>query len=406
MHFSHLQLRGVCFAALLLVAPWTVAEPAPASLGAAVSATWQRSPQARTLEARRDEVAAGREAAQTWMAGSPSIGLSERSDRWTGRTGRHETEISVAAPIWLPGQMSARQALAQAGSDDLDAQIVHLRLTIAGEVRERMWAVAAAREAEAEARDHQTHLEALAEDVMRRVKAGDLARTDGMLARQEVLAARAAVGATRSRVNEALAKYTILTGLADIPSPVPEAIAATAVAAPHPRMVAARAALERAQASLGVVSATRSDPPTLGLSMRREQDAFNAPSNRTIGLAVQIPFGTKARNRPLETAALTQIASTSAEMTQADAALQAEVALAQQQLTVSQEALAASSSRAELTDEHLRLIDKAFRLGERGLADVLRAQALAHEAEAAEGQHRVALGLAHARLNQAKGILP
>lgn len=391
--------------ALALATPMALSQAGPPGLQAAVEAAWQRSPQGRTLDARRDEVLAGRDAAQSWLAGSPSLGLAERSDRWTDKNGAREAEVSVSAPVWLPAQKSARQALAESSAADLDAQIAQARLALAGEVRERLWAVAAAREALAEAQQHQHHLEALAEEVMRRVKAGDLARVDGMLAQQEVLAAKAAVAAAQAGVQEAMARYGALTGQADIPAAEPEPLAA-APRDPHPRMQAARATLQQAQASLEVVSRTRSEPPTVGMSMRREKDAAASPSASSVAFAVQIPIGTSARNRPLETAARTQIASATAEMAQAESMLRADIEIAQQQLAASRQALEAASARVALAREHTALIEKAFRAGERGLAELLRSQSQLHEAEVAESQQRVALGLAHARLNQALGIAP
>jgi len=55
---------------------------------------------------------------------------------------------------------------------------------------------------------------------------------------------------------------------------------------------------------------------------------------------------------------------------------------------------------------HTRLIEQAFRLGERGLTDLLRSKILEHDAESAQRQERVAVGLAHARINQALGVMP
>jgi outer membrane protein TolC len=390
---------------MALAAPMALAQTGSPGLKAAVDAAWQRSPQARTLEARRDETLAGREAAQSWIAGSPTVGLAQRSDRWTDQNGVRETEVSVAAPIWLPGQKAARESLAQSSSDDLEAQIAATRLALAGEVRERLWAVAAAHEALSEAEDHQRHLEAIAEEVSRRVKAGDLARTDGMLAQQEVLAARGAVAAAQTKLQEALVRYRVLTGQPSIPALDVEPIAGN-MAEPHPRLAAVRTALQRSQASFQVVNRTRSDPPTVGLSMRREQDNFAGPASRSVGIAVQIPFGTAARNRPLETAARTQIETATAEAAQAEVMLKADIDLAREQLEAAKRSLEAASSRALLTRQHTELIEKAFKAGERGLADLLRSQALSHEAEVAERQQKVALGLAHARLNQALGILP
>lgn len=392
-------------AVLALGTPAAYSETVPDSLKAAVEAAWQRSPQARTLEAKRDEIAAGREAASSWIAGSPSVGLSERSDRWTDRAGSRERELSLAAPIWMPGQVSARRAQAEASATELDAQIANARLTLAGEVRERLWAVASAKESLAEAQNRQQYLDATAEEVMRRVKAGDLARTDGMLTQQEALAARAAVVDAQVKVREAILRFTTLTGLKDIPSPTPEQVAAAPVE-PHPRLLASRTAIRNAQAALNVVHKTRSEPPTLGVSYRREREGFGSERASSVTFGIEIPIGTAARNRPLESAAQTQLVTASAEAVQSEATLQADIDLAKDQVTASEQALEAATARAALARQHAQLIEKAFRMGERGLAEMLRAQSVLHEAEGAERQQRVAVGLAVARLNQALGVTP
>lgn len=399
-------IHSICiYAALALISPAALSQPNAVELKAAVDAAWQRSPQARALVARRDEMQAGHDAARTWIAGAPTIGLSQRSDRWTERNGERETDVSLSAPVWLPAQKSARETLARTSADTLEAQIAEAKLALAGEVRERFWAVAGAREALLEATDHQHHLEEIAEEVMRRVKAGDLAKVDGLLARQEVLAAQASVSAAQAKVQEALARYQTLTGQQDIPVPQPEPVA-NAMQEPHPRIVAARAVLQRSAASLEVVNRTRSDPPTVGVSLRQEKDRPATPASRSITLGVQIPIGTAARNRVQETAARTQIETASAEVTQVEATVRADTALAREQLATADQALEAAAMRADLMREHTRLIEKAFRLGERGLADLLRSKALSHEAEVGERQQRVAVGLARARLNQALGVMP
>jgi cobalt-zinc-cadmium efflux system outer membrane protein len=397
-------LRG-CGAAFLIAASLQVAAQTMVSpLGLAVDAAWQRSPEGRALMARRNEIAAERKAAQAWTPGVPTLGIAERNDRLTGHNGVRETEISLSAPVWLPGQRSARQALAESGREELDGQIAQSRLSIAGSVRDQYWAMAAAREALDEARDHEHHLVALTQEVTRRVRAGDLARTDGMLAQQEVLAAQAAISATQARLNEAVSRFSVLTGRSNLFEQKVETIASTT--ATHPRLLAAEATLRRAQASLQAVRSSRRDAPTVGVSIRRERDRDIPGSTNTVGVAVQIPFGTAARNEPVEAAAMTQVEAAQAELAQAERAVQADIALADQQLQEATRALDAAAARTKLTAEHVRLIDKAFRLGERGLADLIRARSLAHEAEAAERHQRVAIGLAHAKVNQAKGILP
>ncbi|RQO34015.1 GNAT family acetyltransferase [Herminiimonas sp. KBW02] len=393
------------WALIALISPIGYAQSNQVDLKTAIEGAWQRLPQARALEAKRDEASAGQEASRSWIAGSPSIGLMQRSDRWHEQTGVRESEVSMAAPIWLPEQRAVRQTLADSSANALEGQIADSRLTVAGEVRELLWSVASARQALEEAKGHQRYLEALAKDVGKRVKAGDLARTDELLAQQEALAAEGRVVAFFNREQAELARFKNLTGLLDIPSLVVERTPAS-VPELHPRMQAARTSLERAQAAMKVVSTVRSDPPTVGLLMRHDQGRAMQESSRTIGIALQIPIGTRSRNRPLETAAITELETATAEVARTESVLGSDIALARQQLQASEQSLTAAIRRNELAKEHTRHIEKAFRLGERSLFELLRSRTSLHEAEMAERQQHVVVGLSHARLNQALGIIP
>ena len=387
--------------------PAAMPDPSPA----ATAAPWQALDRARL---RALLLSAPKAELHIHIEGSlePELifALAQRNDRWTDQSDMRENDISLSAPFFLPGQKSARQTLAHSTIDAQAAQVANARLSIAGEVRERLWAVAAAREVLVEASDHEHHLQAIADEVMLRVQAGDLARTDGMLAQQEVLAAKGAIAIARRNAFDAWSRYHLLTGQSDIADLVFEAPSASpalrVLQEQHPRMLAAQATLERERMALKLVSATRSEPPVIGISMRREQDGTMAQSRNSIGIALQIPIGTSARNRPLETAALTNIATAMAQQAQTAAAIGVDVALAREQLAVSQQALDAAEARTALTREHTQLIERAFRLGERGLADLLRSRILAHDAESAQRQERVAVGLAHARINQASGVMP
>ncbi|MBZ2209779.1 TolC family protein [Massilia soli] len=387
-----------------------VAAPAAPPVGAAtlksaVEGAWSRSTALSTLIARQDETAAARASARSWIAGSPTLGLSQRADRGASLRDQRESEVSVAAPLWLPGQRSAREAAAARSTEEVSAQLRQARLEIAGEVRTRLWEAAAAREALAEKEDHLHHMEDLSSDVDRRVTAGDLARSDGLLAQQEVLAAQVDVALARTRAAEALARYRVLTGIADLPPLEPESLV-HAVLPANARLTAARATELRAQAGLRLAEATRSAAPSVAISVRREHERNLGEPTNSIALAVQIPLGSEARNRPAETLARTQIAAAAAEAAQAEALVESDSALAQEQLRNAEAALASATRRAAAMHEHTALIEKAFRLGERPLVEVLRSNALTHEADVAVRQQRVALGLAHAQVNQARGILP
>ncbi len=403
MRSSRLPLYVAAAACMLPALAY--AQQAP-SLHALVEAAWQRAPLALTLAARQQETAAARDIAGTWLAAAPTLGLSERSDRWTDRRNARETEVSLSAPVVLPGQHVARRRLAERAGEELDAQLVQARLAVAGDVRERLWAAAAAREVLAEKTDHLHHLEELAADVERRVKAGDLARSDALLARQEVLAATTDLALARGRAGEALARFRLVTGAATLPAMDPEPLPVEHGLTAHARLQAAQAAQTRARAAVELASASRQASPVVALSVRRERDGDLPGVDRSIGIALQIPLSGKLRNRPAEASAGTQLATASAELVQTQAVVDMDLALAQDQLANARAALEAATARAAALREHTALFQHAFGQGEKPLADLLRSRALTHEAEVAVRQQRIALALAHAQLNQACGIVP
>lgn len=383
---------------------WALAAP-PATLRNAVDGAWQRVPDARTIEARQSEAAAVRATAGSWLAAPPALGLSHRRDESGSERAQRESEISVSSSFWLPGQKTAREALAARSTIEASAQLAATRLAVAGLVRSRMWEAASAQVTLEEKQDHLHHLEGFAGEVERRVKAGDLARSDALLANQEVLAARIEVGKARSAAAEALARFQVLTGLPELPALEPEPLREGEAPA-NPRLAAAQASELRARAALRLAEVNRSAPPTVALSVRREDERTFREPVRSVGLALQIPFGSAARNRGIEAQARTTIATAAAEAAEAQANLGADLAIARERLANARTALEDAIARARTLHEHTALFDKAFRQGERGLADLLRSRALTHEADVAVAQQKVAVGHAHAQLNQALGILP
>ncbi|UVW27120.1 TolC family protein [Massilia sp. H6] len=389
----------------LCVLSYGAGAASPITLQHAVEQAWQRAPAARTLEARHDEVAAERALATSWRASDPILGLSQRSDQGAPERAQRESELTISSSFWLPSQKSARETLAARSSDELAAQSRATRLAVAGLVRSRIWEAAAAQVALDEKRDHLHHLEGFSDEVQRRVNAGDLARSDGLLYAQEVLAARINVGSAATAAAQALARYRILTGLADLPALEPEPLRERDAAA-DPRLAAVAASEDRARAALVLAQATRAAPPTLALSLRREDERALREPVRSIGVALQVPLGSAGRNRLAEAQARTAIATAAAQAAEAQAALGVEADMAREHLASARAALGQAGARARALHQHTALFEKAFRLGERGLADLLRSRALTHEADVAVAQQKVALGLAHAQLNQALGILP
>lgn len=406
MHVTRLRalLLGAAF---VLPSLPSAANPTPpgATLHALVEQAWLRSPSARGITARQGEIDAARDLSGSWIAGQPVLGLSQRGGRWSDQNGVRESEVSMSAPFWTPGQRSARRTLADQSAIELQSLIRKARLEIAGEVRARLWDAAASDALLEVKQGHLRYSAELADEVRRRVSAGELARVDSLLAQQELEAARIAVEQAKAEAHANVSRLRILTGSSGALPLEPEPLT-TVAAIQNVRRDAARATESRTQAALRLAQASRSAPPTLSLAVRSERDPTRGAPERSLGLSLQVPIGSAGRNRPVEAEAQTQLAVAAAEARQAEDVMQAELELARRQLEHAAGALSAANARVSAMHEHQQLIDKAFRLGERGLADLLRSRALAYEAQVALRQQQVALGRAHAQFNQASGVLP
>lgn len=396
-----MRYTPLIFVGLLLTQPVYAA-----SLRAALDQAWEKSPQAQTLEAKRAESDAQGVAANSLLPGAPAVILGHRNDQLSNNAGVREWEAGMALPLWLPGQRDARQRQAKAGRGGLEADILALRLRLAGELREAIWQV---RQVEAQIRlDEARALTAkkLAEDVAKRVRAGELAKTDLNLAQNEWRTAQAAVLQNRNWLLQAQQAYATLTGTTVLPDDSAESAQSKPLSDDHPLMEEARLAIEVAQAQVRVASQSRRDNPELELSTRRERGSLNDPYASTVALALRLPLATNARNLPLTSAAQTALTRAQSEYTRARLTLEYQLQQAVQALQAADQLLDLARQQRAAAWENLDLIQKSFSLGESDLFTLLRARTAAFEAEQAHNQQEIAQALSRARLNQAQGVLP
>jgi len=244
------------------------------TLAAALDAAWQRAVAARESEGQRRRAEAEQMAAGSLWAAPPALELSHRDDRWQSKAGRRETEVGVAVPLWLPGQRAARGAAAQSAVAQADAAALVARLRLAGELREAAWAVVALQAESAQTDALTSALGLLADDVERRVRAGDLARADALAAQAEHLAARAQQAETLQRLQAGRTRWTLLTGSTAAPA-LDASMAADATgespASSHPELQLARQTSEHARKRLDLVRQSRRDAPELTLGVRQDR---------------------------------------------------------------------------------------------------------------------------------------
>lgn len=384
----------------------------PGPLRQAFEAAWARQPEAATLQLRRDAAAAQGRAAQAWTPDAPALELSNRSDRWHDNQGVRELEAGVTVPLWLPGERDRSGALADAGARAVESRADAARLRVAEALREAHWAWQRSAVDVAVARDQQTAARRLADDVARRLKAGDLARSDQHQADGAVAAADAALAQAMAARTLAEQRWRAVVGPAftapatddTAPAMEPEPVAPSTEAHPALRDLQDRAAVADRAAALAALR-TRANPELL-LATTRERDSRGEPTLRTLTLGIRIPFG--AGDRQAAVAATARAEATELDVERALAAdrLVGEADAARAQVEAAKVQLAAAERRAQLAAESRGFFDRSFRLGETDLPTRLRIEAEAADAQRQAARSRIDLAAAISHWRQALGLLP
>jgi cobalt-zinc-cadmium efflux system outer membrane protein len=396
-------LKKTCIALVLLLACVPLSAQ---TLRDAVERAWARQPVNQAQPARTEEFAAKRDAAQAWFPESPSLVVSNRDDRLHRDQGAREVSAAIALPLWLPGERGRQGAIVSAELDQYNAALAAAKLKIAGEVRDAYWQARLTENELALARRKVEEATALAADVERRVKAGDLARVDLNQAKAAEGLARAVVTEAEIKTFRARQGFNMLTGLNTLPGGEETLAADAAGIDNHPLLAPLQRAVPAMQAKLNLVTQSLRNIPELELGLRRERGLFNEPYSHSLEVRFRLPFATDARNKP-------RIAAANAELIEAQAAfgferarLAAELEVARRELGQAREVLRLTESRFTLAADTQRLLAKAFALGELDLITRLRAENERFEAELAHARARVEASRAVSRLNQAQGILP
>jgi outer membrane protein TolC len=381
------------------------AAPLP-NMAQALDAAWARSLESVESRSRQKLAQAQQRVASTWLAGPPTLELSQREGQGSAAEGSRETDVGLALPLWRFGQRQQNVEAADAESAWAGAAEQVARLRLAAQVREQASRLRLAEvEVQQAARQRQL-IEKLSNDVERRVKAGDLAPADALAARADMLAARAQEKEAQQAHAVQRSAWALLTGLAVAPQP--EELKATGAAAldEHIEVRLADAALQRARHRLAQAQAERGAPPELGIGLRQERPGLGQPRQSSVALSLRVPFGTQAHNQPRLAAALAEEDMALATQQRLHRQLEAELDLARGHLATSQAQAEAEQERAALLSERAQLLQKSFQAGESSLPELLRAMAAAAQASSASARQQAGLAQAQARVQQALGQLP
>ena len=416
-------MRSLLWIALLLVAAQPVRSEPIQTLAQAYAAAWQRQPVAQALGERENAVRARRTAANALTPQPPSIELGGRSDRLNSDRGVMEQQVGLVLPLWLPGERSASQALAEAEMSALDGRMAALRLQLAGEVRDAWWGWQLAGNEQALVAARVAAARRLLDDVARRVAAGDLSRADRHQAAGALAAAQAQQAEAEVVLEAARFRLQTLTGQLPITAgPVAEPLAGGMPGTELANASADASVLESANAhpllrelqtrgdvsrrSLELTRAQSRNNPEIAVATRRERSLAGEAMEQSWGLALRIPFSSGARNEARLAEANADLIESRLQFERQGERLGSERTAAQAQLLAARKLLAAAELRVQLAGENRGFFAKSFRLGETDLPTRLRIELEAFEAERQASRARIHLAQRISAQRQALGLLP
>ena len=384
---------------------------ATTSLRDALESAWQKHPFLRSEANRKAEIAGRKLQTQGFISAPPTLGLIHNTDVIGSNNGLRGFEAELSAPLWNLGLRSATQSQIERDEQRLALAGLAAKLKLAGELRELAAKYALALADQTLAKRKVAEASALADDVARRVRAGDVARVDDLMAQSAVAQANAQLEAAQVELLSLQSQWQALTSLNTAPSPLPVNSfllqnTPNADVQNHPQFLAAQAVVNAAQSKLNTTLADSRDPVEVGVSAAREKSARGNPAETSVKFLLRIPFGGASRNDAKAAAARAELDEAQTALDAAQRQIASELTTAKAQLTTAQRQLLLAEQRAKIATEAQALYARAFRLGESDLLTRLRADNEKFDAELAQSRAQLQLQRAQSQLQQAQGFLP
>lgn len=376
------------------------------TLHEAVAAAWARHPQRSTLAAQRNVAAANYLAGGALFPNAPTAIGSYTNDRIAGSNYNYITsQAGVSTPVWLPGEGTATQRAAQAQGEAVEGQSVAEHFAVARQVLLLAANATDALNARVVAARRLETSRTLARDMAHRFEVGESSQSDALAAEAEAASAEASLAQAEAQLASARVALATMTGLPAVPLVTGATGGANAAPGEHPLVRAAAQQVQAATAQERLVYLQDRDDPEIGLQGINEKQP-GARWDTRFGVTVTFHFATEARNAPRRAAAAEQVTRAQVELELVRRQVGAEVAQARTALAAAERSSVAAERGAAALEKRRGQIERAWRLGEMPFIELVRATALAFDAEAARDKARTLLAAAGLQLRLAEGVLP
>lgn len=368
--------------------------------------TIARNPMQATLQSREYTVKAKNIVANAMLPSTPAVNVVHQNDVLGSGRGEREWQAELELPVWLPNQRNNRLKVADATQSNVTAGRESLKLNVAGQLRDALWDVALNENSHALAVNKFELANKLQQDVEKRYKAGEMAKTDAMLAQQETLRAEKEQLRAEAELMHARHRYFLLTGMREIPANFEEPQSKLEDYSQSSIWTEAQSKVGLAETERDLAQIESRENLQVLVNIRSNKGPFDNLSNESMGVKVRIPFGGESRAAPIKAAAELSVGHALTERETLRNALETMMHEAEHNLNVSRAELAIVTKQFEIAKESSKLAQKAFRLGETDLVSLIRVQAQTYEAERAYTTRKIQLQWDIARYNQAVGVVP
>lgn len=368
--------------------------------------TYSRTPAQARLQSLESIVSARKLVANALLPASPALILGHQNDALASGRNEREWQAELELPVWQRNQRSNRLKVAAATRSNVTASGASLKLQVAGLLRDALWDIALNDNNMSLALNRLELARDLERDVDTRFQAGEVAKTDVLLAQQETLRIEKEHLRAEAEAMHARHRYFLLTGLRELPGTYTELQSPLEDYSQSSIWLAAKSRLNLAETELNLVQIESRENLHLLLNMRSIKGGFDIQSNESVGLKVRIPFGEDARSAPMNAEAQLVVGDAMTELSSLRYTLETMMHEAEHNLSVSRAELIIANRQFDIAQDSARLAQKAFKLGETDLVSLLRVQSQNYEAERGFTTRKIQLQWDIARYNQIVGVLP
>ena len=376
------------------------------TLSSLVQKVYEPHPSRQNELAYQQKVEANTDLANALFADASQVLLIYNDDVVGSGDGFREFDGGVVMPFWLSGQKQQQQALSEKIAAEVPAYQQQLKLQISATIRDLVWNIITAETAEIQAKKTWETAQRLEQDVAARVKAGDLAGSELLLASTNALEMNSHYIEAQGELGNALTIYQQFTEETALPQQVEEILSSkTNIDAQHPSLALYDQQINTLRAEQGLAHYEDAVNTTFYVGVKSSRDDNHSSFNNSLGLGITFALDDDVYRQPAVADA--GIDLTNAEVARQNLARQLRIVLSSEiyDLEVKKQQLELAIEHDKTTQQYVLLQQRAFDLGEIDLVALLLSQKLANESRSRKQLLEVSIKHMTAKVNQAVGIV-